>query len=95
MTKIFNEYQGFEGTTYHAEGVVCQGCKKTFCYTVKEIEDSEEKYCMLCYNHRFGEDEMKKVNDKLDDLGNYLWETPIAEIKPEIKKELNFIGKPQ
>jgi len=74
--KIF-EHEGFEGTTYHKEGVECGGCNKKFCYTVKEQEDGE-KYCKLCYNHRFGTDEMKKVEKKLDELNLSIYTVILA-----------------
>ena len=92
--KIFEIPKGFNGIAYHTGGIDCEGCKKKFCHTVKIIEDGE-KFCKICYNHRFGTDEMNIVSKKLDELANYLWETPISEIKPEIKEKLNWIGKNQ
>lgn len=84
--------EGFQGTMYYAENIVCNGCKKEFCYTVKIIEDGE-RFCKLCYNHRFGIKEMQEVEQKLDDLGNYLWEIPIVGIKPEIKEKLHWVKR--
>lgn len=86
------EPKGFDGTTYHAEGIECEGCKKKFSYTVKNREDGE-RYCKLCFNHRFGSEEMEIVQKKFDQLGNYLWETPITDLSLEMKEKLTWVSK--
>jgi len=92
MGKII-EYTSFDGLTYHAESVICDGCNIGFCHCVRMLEDGE-KFCKLCFNHRFGVDKMEDVLKKLDELGDYLWETPTSKLKPEVRAKLNFIGNP-
>jgi len=86
------EYDGFDGTAYYSENLVCSGCQKEFCFTVKVIEDGE-RFCKICFNHRFGYKDMNEIIEKLDEMGNYLWETTSSEIKPEIRKKLHWIKK--
>jgi len=76
---------------YFADILLCDGCEKKFLHAIRNSGD--ERFCKWCFSHRFGVEETTKVQKLLNELSNYLWETPIDEISEQVKSKLDFIVK--
>lgn len=79
---------------YFIDPLECDGCKKKFCHAIRR-GDSDERFCMNCFSHRYGTEEAMKILKKMDQVSSQLWEIPYDKLSEELKSLLTYIVKPE
>ena len=80
---------------YFGDHMKCSGCHLQFCHLIKEQQDTEEHFCMQCFNNRNGLEETLEIIETMNMAwykhNAYLWETPVDKIPKEIYDTIPFV----